>query len=58
MQKRPVPAVWAGEFPQNVIWEFGVSVKVIYRCYNFQTQGIRVVISEINFQASGEMFKL
>ncbi|MBL8090848.1 MAG: hypothetical protein JNJ43_10995 [Anaerolineales bacterium] len=36
MQKRPVPAVWAGEFPQDVIREFGVLVKVLVTI--FQTR--------------------
>jgi hypothetical protein len=27
--KRPVPSTWAGEFPQDVVSEFGVTVKVI-----------------------------
>jgi len=38
MQKRPVPARWAGEFPQDVIWEFGNSVKVLVTI--FQTRKV------------------
>jgi len=38
MQKQPVPARWAGEFPQDVIWGFGISVKVLVTI--FQTQKV------------------
>lgn len=38
MQKRPVPSTWAGEFPQDVIREFGVLVKVLVTV--FQTRRV------------------